>query len=950
MSGKIEHMNAALDQLQKILALEQKDGYPNRAVIGGLPKMLVFWEPNARRAGLDQSFIDGVAEKLRQYPNQSPEDRAATAQSIGDMVRTVAAAPPAVPPAAPLARPAPAAAAPAPRRVEPLPRRAEEAPVPARPPFKPTPRPAASAPAPAPVKRAEPPPPAPTLAVEPASANTAPAAPSAAMDAPAPSLNAPEPPAPARVQPARTAPPKPPRPPKPARPPQPPQHTHARRGEASDYGEEPLDPRPRRSTAPKPLRAAEPLNTAAGIDAPLTVLHGVGPETAADYARLGINTLHDLLLHFPRRYDDYSRLKTINRLEFGEECSVIATVWEAHLRPFRGGHSKMLKVILSDTTGTLEVTFFNQEWLAKQFTPGRQIVISGRISEYLGRLTIVPDEWEDLDRELLSTSRIVPVYPANADLRQKSIRKLTAQVVQYWAPRQPDPLPSDIVAAAGLMSYGEALAQIHFPDDQARLEAARHRLAFDELLLLQLGTQRQRREWQSHAGPPLAASDEWLQTFQASLPYTLTGAQQRAVADIRADLARDVPMNRLLQGDVGSGKTAVAAVAMAIAIQAGAQAAIMAPTSILAEQHYLTLQKLLAPVAGAPGAVRLLQGSTSAADKDEIYAGLQSGEVKAVVGTHALIEAPVEFANLGLVIVDEQHRFGVAQRAALRSKGANPHLMVMTATPIPRSLALTVYGDLDLTLLDEMPPGRQPITTKLIKAQERERGYAYIRSQLAAGRQAFIIFPLVEESEKIEAKAAVAEHERLQREVFPDFKLGLLHGRLKPDEKEFVMTRFRSGDYDVLVSTSVVEVGVDVPNATVMLIEGANRFGLAQLHQFRGRVGRGEHASVCLLVPDNPGQAARTDERLQAMEQSQDGFFLAEKDLELRGPGDFLGTRQSGYAVLRMARLSDVATIDKARRAAHQIFERDPELQAPEHQKLAGLFQEFWTPGAGDKS
>ncbi|HEX9106113.1 MAG TPA: DEAD/DEAH box helicase, partial [Longimicrobiales bacterium] len=392
---------------------------------------------------------------------------------------------------------------------------------------------------------------------------------------------------------------------------------------------------------------------AAGLDAPLTVLRGVGPETAADYARLGLHTLHDLLLHFPRRYDDYSRLKTINRLEFGEECSVIATVWEAHLRPFRGGHSKMLKVILSDTTGTMEATWFNQEWLAKQLTPGRQIVVSGRISEYLGRLTIVPDEWEDLDRELLSTGRIVPVYPANADLKQKNIRKLTAQVVEYWAPRQPDPLPADLVAQAGLLTYAQALAQIHFPDDLAKLESARHRLAFDELLLLQLGTQRQRRDWQSQAGRPLTVTDEWLQGFLAAMPYTLTGAQQRAVTDLRADMARAVPMNRLLQGDVGSGKTAVAAVAMAAAIQAGAQAAIMAPTSILAEQHYQTLLKLLAPVTAAPGVgepgmVRLLQGATPAAEKAEIYSGLQSGAIKAVVGTHALIEAPVEFANLGL--------------------------------------------------------------------------------------------------------------------------------------------------------------------------------------------------------------------------------------------------------------------------------------------------------------
>ncbi len=945
-------MNPALEQLQKVLQLEQKNGYPNNSVIGGLPKMLVFWEPNARRAGLDAAFIERVTGLVRQYAEQTPADRSATAQALVDLARSAASAPAA---SAVSDRPG---LTPAPG-VQRRPERPAETARPA-PKLAPRPAPAVSTPAPSvgPAKELAPggakPPTAPAIpaAIPDVARPPAPPALGPMPEAPSPAAEPAQPAAPAaqpRPQPARPPQPKPARPPKTPKPP-PSLHSSGRRSEASDYGEEPLDPRPRRPVTPKPLRAAEPLNTAAGLDAPLTVLHGVGPETAADYERLGLNTLRELLLHFPRRYDDYSRLKTINRLEFGEECSVIATVWEAHVRPFRGGQGKMLKVILSDTTGTLEVTFFNQEYLVKHMTPGRQIVISGRISEYLGRLTIIPEEWEDLDRELLSTSRIVPVYPANADLRQKNIRKLTAQVVQYWAPKQPDPLPAAVVAAAGLMSYSEALAQIHFPDDQARLEAARHRLAFDELLLLQLGTQRQRRDWQSHAGQPIRPGDDWLQSFVGSLPYTLTGAQQGAVADIRADLARDVPMNRLLQGDVGSGKTAVAAVAMAAAIHSGAQAAIMAPTSILAEQHYQTLLKLLAPVAGDPGAVRLLQGATPAAEKEEIYAGLSSGVIKAVVGTHALIEATVEFANLGLVIVDEQHRFGVSQRAALRSKGASPHLLVMTATPIPRSLALTIYGDLDLSLLDEMPPGRKPITTKLIKAQERERGFAYIRNQLAQGRQAFIIFPLVEESEKIDAKAAVAEHERLQRDVFPDFKLGLLHGRLKPDEKDAVMAGFRAGDYQVLVSTSVVEVGVDVPNATVMLIEGANRFGLAQLHQFRGRVGRGEHASVCLLVPDNHGNDTRPDERLQAMEQSQDGFYLAEKDLELRGPGDFLGTRQSGYAVLRMARLSDVATIEKARRAARQIFDRDPDLQAPEHQMLAALFQQFWTPGAGDKS
>ena len=697
------------------------------------------------------------------------------------------------------------------------------------------------------------------------------------------------------------------------------------------------------------------MNANVGLDAPLTVLRGVGPEHASLYQRVGLSTLRDLLLHFPRRYDNYSKMKTINRLEYGEECSVIAAVAQARVHRIRGGQSTVFKVVLSDTTGMLEVSFFNQPYLANKLTPGRQIVISGRVSQYLGRVTLAPDEWEDLDREMLNTGRIVPVYPATEGLTQRAMRRLTSQVVEYWAPRQPDPLPPEVVTRAGLSKYGEALAQIHWPENEAMLEAARHRLAFDELLLLQLGVLRQRREWQASQATPRRAPDEWFQSFLDSLPYPLTGAQQRVLADIRADLGRSLPMNRLLQGDVGSGKTVIAAAAMAVVVQAGAQAAIMAPTSILAEQHYATISQLLLPAVtqnGQPSAIRLLQGSTPAAEKDAIYAGLRSGEVKVVVGTHALIEAPVEFADLGLAVVDEQHRFGVAQRAALRSKGhlpgRGPHLLVMTATPIPRSLALTVYGDLDLSVLDEMPPGRQPIETHLLHANERERGYAFIRSQVQKGRQAFIIFPLVEESDKIEARAAVEEHQRLQTQVFPEFKLGLLHGRMKPDEKEEVMARFRAGDYHALVSTSVVEVGVDVPNAAVMLVEGANRFGLAQLHQFRGRVGRGEHASYCLLVSDAPNP--RADERLLALEQSQDGFYLAEKDLELRGPGDFLGTRQAGFAGLEMARLSDVKTIEKARQEARLIFENDPELQAPQHQLLAERMVGFWAPGAGDAS
>ncbi len=939
-------MHPALEHLQKILQLEVKDGYPNKAVIGGLPKMLGFWEPNARRAGFEAAFVDGIVARIQAYPDLPLAERPAAVQAMLEMLRSAA---PAAAPALPTPKPAPVAPGEAPRSTPRPPDGPRSAPTaqPSTPPPTASPRPERIA-APGPLR--------PAPQAEAARSDSAPAAPAESIElAPAPVAppeSAPvsshpsvpreavdKSPAPKRDKPIGTKP----------QPKTQPSEPRPRRTERPYLDEEPVAPRPRRPAGPQPLKSAVPFNIAAGLDASLTVLYGVGPEHAAKFQRLGLNTLRDVLLYFPRRYDNYSKMKTINRLEYGEECSVIGTIWESHQRRIRGGQATMLKVVLSDATGMLEITFFNQPWLAQQLTAGKQVVVSGRVDQYLGRLTLVPDEWEYLDRELLNTGRIVPVYRLTSGVLQRGLRKITAQVVQYWARKQADPLPAEMVERAGLMSYGEALAHIHFPDGEASLDAAKHRLAFDELLLLQLGVIRQRKEWQAANGTPLAIPDDWLTSFVGAMPYALTNAQTRALADVRADVGRKVPMNRLLQGDVGSGKTAVAAAAIAVAVQAGAQAALMAPTSILAEQHYRTLCNLLqASIPNPQYAIRLLQGSTPASEKDEIYNGLRSGAVKVVVGTHALIEAPVEFANLGLVVVDEQHRFGVAQRAALRGKGANPHLLVMTATPIPRTLALTVYGDLDLSVLDEMPPGRQPITTHILHSNERERGFAFIRSQIQKGRQAFIIFPLVEESEKIEAKAAVDEHARLQKEVFPEFNLGLLHGRMKADEKDEGMARFRAGEHHILVSTSVVEVGVDVPNATVILIEGANRFGLAQLHQFRGRVGRGEHPSTCLLVSDafNP----RADERLIAMEQSQDGFVLAEKDVDLRGPGDFLGTRQAGFAGLRMAKLSDMKTIEKARREAQLLFERDPELKAPEHQAIAENLARFWTPGAGDVS
>jgi ATP-dependent DNA helicase RecG len=610
---------------------------------------------------------------------------------------------------------------------------------------------------------------------------------------------------------------------------------------------------------------------------------------------------------------------------------------------------KLVEAIVSDGTGAIRATWFKQTWIANRLRPGREVVLSGKVDQYLGRLVMNSPEWEPLDRQQLHTNRIVPVYPLTAGVTAKWLRRVINAVVTRVAPGVVDPLPESVLSSADLLTLNHALQQIHFPDDWDMLHKAQQRLAFDEMFYLQLGVLRQKQTWAELASEPLAVDDAWVKRFQTGLPYELTASQKAALEEVRADLAAPRPMNRLLQGDVGSGKTVIAAFAVGIAAANGVQSAMMAPTGILAEQHYRTLLDLLPGSAGVPQeAIRLLIGATPEAEKRSIRDGLASGAIQVVVGTHALLEDPVTFDRLALAVIDEQHRFGVQQRAVLRAKGENPNLLVTTATPIPRSLALTIYGDLDLTVIDEMPPGRIPIQTRLLRPIERMRAYTFILAQLQAGRQAFIIYPLVEGSEKVEAKAAVDEHRRLQEEIFLDYRVGLLHGRMPPDEKESVMAQFRAGEYQVLVSTSVVEVGVDVPNATVILIEGANRFGLSQLHQFRGRVGRADHPSYCLLIPDSDQEA--DNERLKAMEATTDGFELADLDLKYRGPGDFLGTRQSGFADLRMARLTDVRLIEKARREAMHLFSSDPTLERPEHRLLAEAVARFWSAGEGEIS
>ena len=676
-----------------------------------------------------------------------------------------------------------------------------------------------------------------------------------------------------------------------------------------------------------------------GLDSSVTVLQGVGSRQAKRLAKLGVHTIRDMLYCFPRRYEDYSQLKPINRLEYGEDVTIIAQVWDAGVRKTRGGGS-LFKATLSDGTGFVEITWFNQPFLADKIQRGKQIVISGKVDEYLGRLCFNSPEWELLEKELLHTARLVPIYPLTKGLGAKWLRRLMKRTVDYWSKRMPDHLPDSVRQEAKLLDLESAIVQIHFPGDKAILKKARYRLAFDELFVLQIGLLRQRHLWRSEPGRPLPVDDGTLDNFTRSLPFELTNAQKRALRQIVADLRTSQPMNRLLQGDVGSGKTAVAAAAMALTVAAGAQAALMVPTEILAEQHFANLAHQI-PNLG------LLTGSVTGQEREEILAGLSDGSVGAVVGTHALIQEGVQFKELTLAVIDEQHRFGVSQRAALRQKGYNPHLLVMTATPIPRSLELTLWGHLDVSVIDEMPPGRKPVVTRLILPTERERAYSFVRSQVEKGRQVFIICPLVEESAKIEAKSAVEEYKRLQKYIFPDLRLGLLHGRMKGEEKEGTMASFARGELDILIATSVVEVGIDVPNATVMLVEGADRFGLAQLHQFRGRVGRGEHDSYCLLVSGSSSPEAQ--KRLQAVEATNDGFELAQKDLEMRGPGEFLGTRQAGFPDLKLASVTDLQLIEAAREAARRFFETDPELADPDNRLLARRVVQFWK-GEGEVS
>lgn len=678
------------------------------------------------------------------------------------------------------------------------------------------------------------------------------------------------------------------------------------------------------AAGPAPAVAAA---SAPGLDTPLAQLPRISQERLQGLRRLRLLTVRDLLGHLPRRYDDQRERVTLSQLTIGRAATVEVDLVSVRARRARHRRMELLEAEVSDPTGTVPVIWFNQPHLRHLLHPGDRVTLHGKVSRRQRGGVQLQNPDVERERKWVTQSSVgvlVPTYPETAHVTSRWLRAQVASLLPLVEGVE-ETLPAEVREEEGLMPLPVALRQMHFPDDQAQLERAQARFGFEELFYPQLAALLARRQRLSRTGTRSPYDVAVARQFVAGLPFRLTDDQRRAAHEILIDLDRPSPMNRLLQGDVGSGKTVVAAMAARMAIAAGHQVVLMAPTEILARQHFQTLSDLLSPVGIWP---RLLVGSTKPKLRQEIIGGLATGADKLVVGTHALIEDEIRFPDLGLCIVDEQHRFGVAQRLRLRDKSElNPDFLSMTATPIPRSLSLTLYGDLDVSQIRNLPPGRRPIQTRLVEAEQRQQAYDFIRAEVAAGRQGFIICPLIEDSPVGEVRSATAEYERLRTEVLPDLRLTLLHGRLPAREKAARMDAFAAGQFDLLVATSVIEVGLDIPNATVIGIEDAERFGLAQLHQFRGRVGRGQHDSHCLLFVGAGDPSARR--RLEALIDHQDGFALAEIDLRLRGSGDPYGLRQHGFPEMRVGDLLDDGLRERARRAAERVLAADPKLRDP---------------------
>ena len=670
-------------------------------------------------------------------------------------------------------------------------------------------------------------------------------------------------------------------------------------------------------------------------------IKGIGEARAAALEKLGITTLGDLIAYFPRGYEDRTQVRPIRELTAGESVCVRGMV-AADLTAYRiSGGRTIAKTRVVDDSGSLDLVFFNMEHRRDALHQGDVCVFFGKVEDNLRRKQMINPLFEPEGRQQV-TGRIMPIYPLTAGVTQGLMARAARQGLDACRELLPDVLPDEVRQAHKLCYVNYAYENIHFPASPEALEVARRRLVFEELFLLTCGLQLLRQRRRDVAGP--ACRRMSMEPFYRRLPFALTGAQRRAIADAVEDMVSGKPMNRLCQGDVGSGKTVVAAACIWFAVESGWQTALMAPTEILARQHYQGLAPLLARFS-----IRcaLLTGSTRAKERREILAGLADGSIDLCIGTHALLTEDVQYRKLGLVVTDEQHRFGVNQRAALSQKAEDPHMLVLSAPPIPRTLALVIYGDLDVSVIDELPPGRQKVDTFALGESYRPRVQAFIRKLAAVGQQIFIVCPLVGEADQIpdERKAVTAYARQLQEQVFPDLRVAVLHGKMKPREKEKVMAAFAAGESDILVSTTVVEVGVDVPNATCMVVENADRFGLSQLHQLRGRVGRGKAKSYCILLSDSQNEETRA--RLKVMTQTNDGFRISQEDLRLRGPGDFFGQRQHGLPAMKIADLScDMRLLDEAQTAARQLMERDPELTDPAHRPLRRRIRQLFDTNA----
>ena len=678
----------------------------------------------------------------------------------------------------------------------------------------------------------------------------------------------------------------------------------------------------------------------ARLSDPITILKGVGPTKAKQFAALNIFTLEDLICHFPRGYEDRTRLVHIADLEIDKPACFKAVVMNTPRTNHIRKGLDITKVQVADHSGRLNITFFNQKFTTEQLQYGGEYIFYGTLTgDYAGYQMTSP-AFERIDSEPVVTRRVLPIYPLTAGISNATMIKTVRQAMAICD------APAEIIPEAIRRKYGSLPAErayqaIHMPVSMEEAELAKRRLIFEEFFVFSAGLSLMRASREQKAVAPYIKGN--LTAFLSSLPFALTGAQQRAIGEVLSDMQSGKPMNRLLQGDVGSGKTMVAAAACYLAVENNQQAALMAPTEILAEQHFAGLSKLLAPLGVR---VKLLTGGMAAKEKREVREAMASGEADLLIGTHALISESSAFSNLGLVVADEQHRFGVAQRSALAAKGVAPHLLVMSATPIPRTLALIMYGDLDVSILDELPPGRQTVDTFLVGEKMRARINAFIRKQAEEGHQSFVVCPAVEEAEELDIKAATAWAETLQQTVFPDLRVALIHGQMKSSQKEEVMASFAAGNADILVATTVIEVGVDVPNATLMVIEDADRFGLSQLHQLRGRVGRGSAKSNCILTSrsTNPETLAR----LKALCNTNDGFRIAEEDLRLRGPGDFFGSRQSGLPVFRVANLAcDLKTLKEAQAASAQWIEEMGTENTPEGESLRRRIGELFQRSQG---